>query len=196
MTPVALASASASRAAILSAAGLAFEVVPSRVDEEALKAPLLAGGASPRQIAEALAETKALGVQGRDGVVIGADQTLDLDGALMNKAGSIDEARSHLQRLRGRKHQLHTAVVLARNGKLVWRTTETATLAVRAFSHGFLEGYLARNGEAALSSVGCYHLEAEGAQLFEHVEGDYFSILGLPLVGLLGALRREGAAPC
>jgi len=194
VTPVTLASASAARAAILSAAGIAFEVVPSRVDEAALKGPLLADGAGPRQIAQTLAEEKALSVDGRDGVVIGADQTLDVDGALMDKAASIDEARNHLRRLRGRGHQLHAAVALARDGGLVWSAVETATLTMRAFSDAFLEEYLARHGEAALSSVGVYHLEAEGAQLFEHVEGDYFSILGLPLIGLLGALRREGAA--
>ncbi len=197
MTPVTLASASASRAAILAGAGVSFSVVSPGVDEEALKASLISGGAGPRDVAEGLAARKALAVApDGDGLVIGADQTLELDGGLMNKAGTVDEARDHLAHLRGREHQLHTAVAVARAGTIVWSAVESPRLRMRAFTDAYLDAYLARRGQAILSSVGCYHLEGEGAQLFERVEGDYFAILGLPLIGLLEALRREGALPC
>jgi len=190
---ITLASQSASRAAILRGAGVPFETASPGVDEAAAKASLLADGASPREVADALAELKAVKVsRGRGGLVIGADQTLDLDGALFDKAASVEEARARLQAFRGRRHKLHAAVVVARDGAPIWREVDTTTLTMREFSDDFLDGYLARNGEAALASVGCYQLEGEGAQLFEQVDGDYFSILGLPLFGLLDLLRRHG----
>lgn len=194
MTTVTLASQSASRAAILKAAGVVFETASPGVDEEAAKADLLATGAGARQIAEALAEAKAAQVsRQRTGLVIGADQTLDLDGVLYDKAKSPSEARARLLALRARTHQLHAAVVVARDGATIWRSADTSRLTMRAFSDAFLDDYLAAEGEAILSSVGCYRLEERGAQLFESVEGDYFSILGLPLFGLLGFLRQAGA---
>ncbi|MDR3513083.1 MAG: Maf family protein [Caulobacteraceae bacterium] len=193
MTQVILASTSAVRRELLAGAGLAFTAVGSGVDEEAVKARMLADGARPRAIAEALAAIKAEQVsRDFDGLVIGADQTLDLDGTLFDKVVDIEAARERLLRLRGRTHQLHAGVAVAQAGAVVWMQTVSASLTVRAFSDGFLDTYLARNGEAALTSVGCYHLEGEGVQLFEKVEGDYFAILGLPLQGLLDLFRARG----
>lgn len=196
MIAVTLASQSATRAAILKGAGVDFEVVGSGIDEDAIKPTLLVGGGTPRSVAAGLAALKAAAVsRDRAGLVIGADQTLDLDGTLCDKATSLAEARARLTLLRGRAHALHAAVAVAREGAVVWRHVETASLTMRAFSDRFLETYLARAGEPILGSVGCYQMEGEGAQLFETVEGDYFSILGLPLLPLLAALRGEGALP-
>ena len=193
MTGVTLASKSAARVQLLAGAGLTFETVGSGVDEDAAKARLLADDAGPRDIAQALAETKALVVSTRrPGLIIGADQTLDLDGSLFDKVTCVDEAQHRLERLRGREHQLHSGVAVARDGVVIWRETQSASLTMRDFSDAFLLAYLARNGEAVLSSVGCYQLEGEGLQLFEQIAGDYFTILGLPMLGLLALLRREG----
>ena len=193
MTVLTLASKSAARAQLLAAAGLAFETMGSGVDEAAAKTRLLAEDADPRDIALALAETKALVVSTRrPGLIIGADQTLDLDGSLYDKVAILADARHRLERLRGRAHQLHSGVAVARQGVVIWRETQSASLAMRDFSDGYLSAYLARNADAALSSVGCYQLEGEGLQLFERIEGDYFTILGLPMMGLLDLLRREG----
>jgi septum formation protein len=191
---VVLASQSAARAQILRQAGVAFESVSSGVDEDVLKSEGLATGASPAQIAETLAAAKALRVsQMRPGLVIGADQTLEFEGRLIDKAASIDEAQSRLLELRGKTHQLHSAVALAIDGVVVWRETKTARLTMRSFSEAYLQGYMARNIEAARSCVGGYEWEGEGVQLFESVDGDYFTILGLPILGLLAELRRRGA---
>ena len=194
MTPVLLASTSASRIALLKAAGVSFETRSPGVDEDAAKAALLGEGAGPRDVADALAELKALrGARGFSGLVIGADQTLELDGALVDKAATLDEARSRLIAMRGKAHKLHAGVVVARDGAPIWREVKTATLWMRPFSDAFLGDYLARHGEGILSSVGCYRLEDEGVQLFTRIEGDYFTILGLPLLGLLDLLRLHGA---
>jgi septum formation protein len=112
---------------------------------------------------------------------------------LIDKAGDLGAARARLETLRGRRHRLHAAVVVAQNGEPIWRDLSSPSLSMRAFTDAFLDGYLSRNGAAVLSSVGCYHLEGEGAQLFDRVDGDYFAILGLPLIGLLDLLRRHGA---
>ncbi len=194
MTPVVLASVSASRRALLTNAGVTFEARAPGVDEDAAKASLLAENASPREVADALAELKAIRVSRRTGgLVIGADQTLDLAGGLVDKAASLDEARDRLKALRGRSHKLHAAVVVARDGEAIWREVDTATLWMRDISDAFLERYLEANKARILSSVGCYQLESEGVQLFERIEGDYFTILGLPMLGLLDLLRRHGA---
>ena len=188
-----LASKSATRRAVLDGAGVPFEAVGSGVDEDAAKAGLLARRATPRQVAEALAEDKALAVSvGRPELVLGADQTLEFQGRLYDKAETVEAARERLKLLRGKPHQLHSAVVVAQGGAAVWRETRSATLTMRDFSDGFLEDYLAAEGPAALGSVGCYRLEGLGVQLFSKVEGDYFTILGLPLMGLLDLLRRRG----
>jgi len=177
---------------VLERAGVTFEIADSGVDEDALKTPMLQRGAGPLAVAEALAQEKALAVsRTRPGLVIGADQTLDLDGALYDKAPDIPSARARLQALRGKPHRLHAAVVVAKEGRIRWRDLQSATLVMRNFSDVFLDAYLAQEGEAVLGSVGCYRLEGLGAQLFEKVEGDYFAILGLPLWGLLEVLRTE-----
>jgi septum formation protein len=188
-----LASKSAARRAVLDGAGVPYEALVAGVDEDAVKAGLLAEGAGPRDIADALAELKAIRVsRGRPEFVIGSDQTLDLDGELYDKAETVDAARERLKLLRGRTHKLHSAVVVAKEGAPIWREVVSASLTMRDFSDGFLEDYLAAEGEAALGSVGCYRLEGPGAQLFSRIEGDYFAILGLPLMGLLDLLRRHG----
>ena len=196
MTAVILASASATRAELLRSAGLTLETVASGVDEEAQKDALKQEGATPRDIADALAEAKAVKVSARRaGLVIGSDTTLDLDGALYDKPGSLEEARAHLRAFRGRTHRLHTAAVIAEDGNAVWRRAETASLTVRDFSEDFLSKYMAAEGDALLGSVGCYRLEGLGAQLFSRIEGDYFSILGLPLLAILDYLRIRQVLP-
>ena len=195
MSRIVLASRSAPRAAILAGAGVAFEVVGSSVDEAALKARLLGEGLGPREIADHLAEAKASQVSAHepDAIVFGADQTLDLDGVLFDKAADLAQARERLTILRGRTHRLHCAVAAAKGGTVVWRVSESPTLTMRDFSDVFLDGYLELGARALLGSVGCYLLEGEGAQLFERIEGDYFAVLGLPLLPVLDFLRREGA---
>jgi septum formation protein len=178
---------------VLEGAGVPFEAVGSGVDEDIAKAALLARRATPRQVAEALAEEKALAVSvGRPDLVVGADQTLEFQGQLYDKTETLDAARERLKALRGMPHMLHSAVVVAERGAVVWRETQSATLRMRDFSDAFLEAYLAAEGEAALGSVGCYRLEGQGVQLFSRIEGDYFTILGLPLMGLLDLLRKRG----
>ncbi|CAN7155098.1 Maf family protein [Phenylobacterium sp. LjRoot219] len=193
---VVLASKSAARRAVLDGAGVPFECAVAGVDEEAVKVALLARGADARQVAEALAEQKAVRISAqRPGLVIGADQTLEFEGGLYDKADTVEAARERLRMLRGKPHQLHSAVVVAKDGAPVWRETVSATLVMRDFSDDFLESYLAAEGEAALGSVGCYRLEGPGAQLFASIEGDYFTILGLPLLGLLDLLRQHQVLP-
>jgi septum formation protein len=192
--PITLASQSAARAQLLKSAGVSFAAEAAGVDEWAVKQALLAEGHGPRDIADALAEAKALKVsRRRQGLVIGADQTLDLDGTLFDKPESLVEARAQLVRLRGKTHKLHSAVVIARDGVAIWRVLSSPTLTMRNFSDVFLDAYLERNPDAALSSVGAYQLEGEGAQLFSHIEGDYFAVLGLPMLALLDYLRVQGA---
>jgi len=190
---IVLASKSSARRAVLDGAGVPYEAATAGVDEDAVKAGMLAEGANARDIADALAELKAIKVsRSRAGLVIGADQTLEFEGALYDKAETVAQARARLQALRGKPHRLHSAVVVAKEGAPIWREVVTATLTMRDFSDAFLDAYLASEGEAALGSVGCYRLEGPGAQLFSKIEGDYFAILGLPLVGLLDLLRRHG----
>jgi septum formation protein len=192
---VVLASKSASRAAILRAAGVPFDVTGSGVDEDAAKARLLAAGQGPREIAVELAAAKAVAVSKAlpGAIVIGADQTLDLDGELFDKAETLTEGRARLRRLRGRAHLLHSAVVVAQHGAPIWRYLESPRLVMRAASDVFIDAYLTRHGEALLGSVGVYQLEGDGVQLFEAINGDYFAILGLPLLPLLALLREKGA---
>ncbi|KSB88293.1 septum formation protein Maf [Caulobacter vibrioides] len=193
-TPIVLASTSWTRQTILKNAGVPFEAVASGVDEEAAKAGLLAEEVTPRDVADALAEMKAVKVSHkRSGLVIGSDQTLELKGRLFDKVDTIEAARARLMELRGEIHKLHSGVVVARDGRPIWRIVETAKLSVRPFSEAWLDGYLERNGEQILSSVGCYMLEGEGLQMFDRIDGDYFTILGLPMIGLLDFLRLHGA---
>jgi septum formation protein len=193
MIPIVLASKSAVRAQVLTAAGVPFEAIDAGFDEAAAKTAL--AGRSPRDVAEALAAGKALAgaVRRPDSLVIGADQTLDVEGRLFDKAATMTEARERLQMLRGGAHRLHSAIAVARAGHIAWHEVATATLTMRAFTDTFLDGYLKRNHGPALASVGGYELEGEGAQLFAGIEGDYFAILGVPLLGLLAFLREAGA---
>jgi len=191
---IVLASQSPVRARLLHEAGVAFEIVSAPVDEDAIKKGLLAAGQAPAAIAQHLAEAKALSGSNRypQALVVGADQVLELDGDLVSKSSNMAEASSLLEQLRGRAHRLISAAALARNGKVVWQQADAAVLTMRPFSDEFLSTYLEREGEAILASVGCYHLEGIGAQLFEKIDGDYFTILGLPLISLLAALREQG----
>lgn len=187
-----LASKSAARRAMLSEAGVSFAVQVADVDEDAVKAvhdPADAAG-----LAVELARVKALAVSRHDADawVLGADQTLSFDGGLVSKAGSLGEARARLRAMRGQTHQLHSGAALAHKGQVVWSGVDTATMRVRDFSDAFLDAYLATEGEGLLSCVGAYRLEGMGAQLFEAVEGDYFTVLGLPLWPVLAELRRAG----
>lgn len=194
MSRVILASQSTARSQILAGAGVAFDKIVSGVDEDLVKARIQAEGGGPRAVAQALAEIKAVTVSdSQPGLVIGADQTLEFEGALHDKAVSLKEARARLIALRGKPHFLHSAVALAQGGEVLWSETACATLTLRDFSDAFLDHYLELEGEDLLGSVGCYRLEGPGAQLFAAIEGDYFAILGLPLMGLLDQLRQRGA---
>jgi len=197
ITGLVLASASAARAAMLTAAGVEVEVIPARIDEAAVKQSMLAAGAAPRDLADKLAELKALRISTRQPgrLVLGADQVLVHDGRIFDKARSRVEARAHLLALRGQTHQLISAAVIALDGAPVWRHVGAARLTMRRFSESFLDMYLECVGDLALQSVGCYQLEGPGAQFFERVEGDYFTVLGLPLLPLLGFLRAREVLP-
>lgn len=192
---IVLASSSPFRADILKNAGLAFEVKPAELDERAAEAPLAETGASPQDVAQVLAEAKATEVSERagDAWVVGADQTLSLGDEIFHKPDDMEGARRHLLALSGKTHQLNSAVVLARGGEVVWRHVATASLTMRTLDPAFIGRHLAAVGEKALSSVGAYQIEGPGIQLFERIEGDYFTIVGLPLLPLLAELRSRGA---
>lgn len=196
---IVLGSASPSRAALLSAAGLKFRIEAAGVDEAAIRDALDSGdgGVSPLDVAEILARAKAEAVSARDpsALVIGADQVLALGDAIFEKPQNRDDARRTLLALAGRTHQLHSAAVLARGGDVLWAFTATASLTMRELTPEQVGQYLAAAGEAVLSSVGAYQLEGLGINLFEAIDGDYFTILGLPLLPLLDRLRQERARP-
>ena len=193
--PLILASASKSRARILEAAGLAFIVEPPGLDEGVMR-QAVSGERSlaPHDVAEVLARAKAEAVSdlAPKAYVIGGDQVLALGDTILFKPESMEAARRQLLDLSGKSHTLHTAVVVATNGETIWAETTAATLTMRKLSPEFIGRYLAAAGEEVLSSVGAYQIEAIGVQLFDKIDGDYFSILGLPLIPLLDTLRREG----
>ena len=188
-----LASQSATRRRLLEAAGVAFEAVASDLDEEEAKAGLLAAGFEPRDLAEMLAEMKAKSVAAPDALVIGADQTLELDdGNMLSKPGSRDEALAQLRMLSGGTHYLHSAAVAVEKGERVWGETETVAMDVRRLGEDFLHAYLDSEYEAVRGNVGGYRVEGLGAQLFEEIVGSHFAVLGLPLLPLLAYLRERG----
>lgn len=187
-----LASTSPFRKAMLRDAGLTFESEASDIDERAAEAPLHDSGASPQEVAEILAEAKAVAVSERNpnAIVIGCDQTLSVGDEVLHKPADMEEARRRLLRLSGETHQLNSAVVLARGGEAIWRHVGIARLTMRELDPAFVGRHLAAVGDKALSSVGAYQIEGQGIQLFEKIEGDHFTIVGLPLLPLLAELRR------
>jgi len=189
-----LASQSATRRRMLEAAGVPFETGAAALDEEEAKAGLAAAGFEPRDMAEMLAEMKAKSVAApADALVIGADQTLELDdGTMLSKPGSREEALAQLRALSGRTHYLHSAAVIAERGERVWGEAESVAMTVRPLGEDFLRDYLDREYEAVRSNVGGYRVEGLGAQLFEEIDGSHFAILGLPLLPLLAYLRTRG----
>jgi septum formation protein len=191
---VVLASASPFRRLLLEAAGVAFRVIPAKVDEAAIKRGRGAD-LEPAALAETLAAAKAEAVSQEcgDSLVIGSDQVAALGSRVFNKPADLAEARAHLEELRGKIHRLFTAVALAQNGQVVWHHTESASLTMRAFSDEFLNWYLAEGGARLCQMAGAYEIEGRGIQLFERVEGDHFTIVGLPLLPLLAELRARGA---
>ena len=198
MTGLLLASQSSGRAAMLRAAGLEFETTAAHVDEEALTAALRAEGQGARNIADALAEAKAIKISSRlpGVVVIGADSTLALDdGTMLTKPESPDEAADHLRRMAGARHRLFSAAVAARDGAVIWRAVGEARLWMRGLSDGFIADYVARHWDSIRWTVGCYEIEGAGVQLFERVEGDPWTIVGMPMLPLLAWLRVNGLAP-
>lgn len=190
-----LASASPFRQAMLRHAGVDFRSVPATLDERAVEAPLVDSGATPEEVALVLAEAKAVNVSERNpgALVLGSDQTLSLDDKVLHKVQNMEEARRRLLALSGKTHHLNTAAVLARDGQVLWRDVAVARMTMRKLDPAFIGRHLARVGEKALSSVGAYQIEGEGIQLFDSIEGDFFAIVGLPLLPVLAALRDQGA---
>ncbi len=201
MTELVLASASRARQAMLDAAGVRFSVDVPAIDEAATRESLKGERASPRAVAETLAELKARRVGRRHpaALVLGCDQVLalgaDPDATILDKPADRAEAAAQLRALAGRSHRLISAAVVVRDGQLLWHHADMAELAMRPLSDEFIAGYLAAAGDDILQSVGGYRLEGLGAQLFSSVRGDFFTVLGLPLLPLLGFLREQGAVP-
>jgi septum formation protein len=192
--PLILASGSVIRAALLRNAAVSCHTVSPRIDEDSVKSALLAEQASPRDIADTLAELKARKISDKHpgALVLGCDQVLDHAGTLLSKPTSRDDAAGQLDRLRGQRHQLLSAAVICEDGRPVWRHVGVVRLTMRAFSDAYLTGYLDRNWPGIADSVGGYKLEEEGVRLFSRIEGDYFTVLGLPLLELLAYLTLRG----
>ncbi|MER9107716.1 Maf-like protein [Mesorhizobium sp. M0848] len=190
-----LASGSPFRKAMLVNAGVEVEAVPAEVDERALEGPLQDSGVSPEDVALVLAEAKATEVSERrpGALVLGCDQTLSLGDEVFHKPADREGARRHLLALSGKTHQLNSAAVLVRDGRVLWRHVGIASMTMRKLDPAFIGRHLARVGAKALGSVGAYQIEGEGIQLFEKIEGDHFTIVGLPLLPLLAELRDLGA---
>ncbi|MBB5700472.1 septum formation protein [Ochrobactrum daejeonense] len=188
-----LASKSPFRSALLKNAGIGFSTASAEIDERAVEAPLYETGATPEDVAQVLAEAKAIDVSERNpgAVVIGCDQTLSLGDEIFHKPADMEAARRQLLKFSGKTHQLNSAVVLVRDGVPLWRHVSIARMTMRDLDPGFVGRYLGRVGDAALSSVGAYQVEGPGIQLFEKIDGDYFTIVGLPLLPLLAELRKE-----
>lgn len=195
--PLVLASGSTTRAAMLRAAGLAFEAVAPRVDEGALKEALVVEGRPPRDIADALAEMKAARVSAKwpEALVLGSDQVLSCEGRIFSKPASPEAAREQVGALMGQTHRLHSAAVLYSSGEPIWRHVSEARLTMGRLSEGWTKDYVERNWDRIRHSVGGYLIEEEGVRLFTRIEGDHFTILGLPLLPLLQFLSVRGAIP-
>ena len=195
--PLVLASQSAARRDLLLNAGLPVRVQPAGVDESEIKESMRGADAAPDEVAESLAQLKAHRVSAHHPgcLVLGADQLLTLDGAWMDKPATREQAAEQLRRLSGREHTLVVTAVLVKEGARIWHQTDTATLRMRRLSDTFIQAYLDAVGDAALASVGGYQLEGAGAQLFARVRGDYFTVLGLPLLPLLNQLRNLEVIP-
>ena len=194
MSHIILASTSSARRQILENAGLSFDAMASMVDEEALKFALEQENLSPRDLADALAEAKALKISAKHptALVLGADQVLAIDdGQLLSKAESPEQAREQLKMLSGKSHRLFSALVAAAAGIPVWRHVGVVRLLVRPLSDEFIDEYVDRNWDQIRYCVGCYQIEGEGAQLFTKIEGDHFDIMGMPLLPLLAFLRER-----
>jgi len=189
-----LASGSASRQKLLTAAGVTFTADPADLDEVAVMRAMVERGADAIKVACELAGQKALAVSRRHAgaLVLGGDSVIGFGGVFLSKCASMEEARALLHKLSGKEHLLVSAAALARDGDLLWTHAGQCRMTMRSLSHRFLDHYLAKEGPAILSSVGCYHYEGRGAQLFDKVDGDYFSVLGLPLLPVLAELRKEG----
>lgn len=187
---IVLASGSSIRRQMLEGAGLRFIVDPANIDERALDIVLASQPLAGR--AKSLAEAKAQAVSYRhmQATIVGADQMLELGEIELHQAPNIEAARSALQRMRGRSHSLHSGVALAQQGQVVWSHVQSANLYVRDFSDQWLDNYMAQAGNALMTSVGAYQIEGPGVQLFDRIDGDYFTILGLPLLPLLAQLRQ------
>ncbi|SHI64790.1 septum formation protein [Palleronia salina] len=190
-----LASGSTIRAQLLRQAGLSFETVVARIDEESVKLSLAAEGAAPRDIADALAEAKArkVSLKHPGALVLGCDQVLSLKGEVLSKPRDPDDARAQLRRLSDMRHNLLSAVVAYEDGEPLWRFVDTVRLSMRALSDDFIDDYVSRNWDSIRHSVGGYKLEEEGMRLFRAVEGDYFTVLGLPMIPLLSWLIDRGS---
>ena len=195
--PLLLASGSAVRRSLLENAGVEVEIAAARIDEDAIRESLLQDSASPRDIADLLAELKARKTAGKmpGRLVLGCDQVLDADGRPLSKPADRQEALAQLRSLGGRTHRLHSAAVLYRNDRPLWRHVSVVRMHMARRSDDWLEGYVARNWDEIRHCVGAYQLEAEGARLFSRVEGDYFAVLGLPLIEVLNALTNLDHLP-
>lgn len=183
---------------MLTAAGIPFDAVSAHVDEDSAKGALLADGITPRDLADALAELKAVKVSSREGaaLVLGCDSVVAIeDGSMLDKPTSRDEAAEHLRRLSGKRHDLISAAVIAEGGRPVWRVVDRAKMHVRPLSEAFIETYLDQEWPEISGCVGCYRIEGPGAQLFTRIEGSQFTVLGLPLLQVLDYLRLRGVMP-
>ena len=192
--PLILASSSSVRLKLLQSAGIQVSAYPARIDEDAIRRSLQAGLAKPDDIADALAELKArkLAEKNPTSLVLGCDQVLAIGSEILNKPETVEEAESQISRLQGQTHQLLSAVVLYDDNKPIWRHMGVARMTMRTLSQDYLTAYLSRNWPDIATSVGGYKLESEGVRLFSRIEGDYFTILGLPLLPLLGYLGDRG----